>query len=186
MSEEEEIIKQGLKSHTKTDTFCYIGIGLLAIMIIIPPVFRQVFKDLRPKDTIETIIYMEIKCRHTYRDNKNNIVTEEFIGNYRDAKVQKIRIEFRSQGEENNLTDPRITPLIDLKDATGNKIVMKEEKTTLAFEMDFKANKDMFQMEAFAPYTKQAPSQLTEYRIMGYLCLTESEEKEEDISKVEE
>lgn len=185
MSEEEEIIQAGLKSHTKMDTFCYIGIGLLAILIIIPPVFRQVFKDLRPKDTMETIVYMEIKCRHTYRDNKNNIVTEQFTGNYRDAKPQTITIEFTTQGEQNNLTDPKITPFIDLKDATGNKITMKEEGKVITFTMDFKANKDLFEMEAFAPYAKQAPSQLTEYRNMGYICVTESEEKIEDVSKVD-
>ena len=186
MSEEEEIIKNGLKSHTKMDTFCYIGIGILAIMIVIPPVFRVVFADQRPKDTRENIVYMEIKCRHTYRDNKENIVTQNITSNYRDAKVINVEIEFITQGEKNNLTDPNMTPLIDLKDATGDKMTMKEEGKSVIFTLDFKAHPDMRSMEAFSPYAKQAPSQLTEYRNLGYLCVTESEEKIEDTAKPEE
>ena len=186
MSEEEEIIKNGLKSHTKMDTFCYIGIGLLAIMIFIPPVFRVVFADSRPKDTRENIVYMEIKCRHSYRDNKNNLLTENITSNYRDARVLRVEIEFITQSEANNLTDPNMTPLIDLKDATGDKITMKEEGKTVTFTMDFKAHPEMRTMEAFSPYAKLAPAQLTEYRNIGFLCYTESEEKIEDTAKPEE
>ena len=38
MNEEDEIIKSGLKSHSKVDTMCYAGMVFLAIMIFIPPI----------------------------------------------------------------------------------------------------------------------------------------------------
>ena len=37
---EDEIIQRGLKSKAKSDTYCYIGIGILFILIIIPPIFK--------------------------------------------------------------------------------------------------------------------------------------------------
>ena len=184
MSEEDEIIQQGLKSHTKTDTMCYVGIGLLAIMILIPPVFRIIFKDLRPKVTIEKIVYLDITCRKSYMDNTNNEVTQQITGHYRDNNIHTYKVEFFAKSNKNNLTDSRITTFIDLKNAT-NKVSMKEEGNVVTFEMDFLNNKEIRDDPAFAPYAKQAPAEITELRNAGFLCLTDSEEKEEDTSKID-
>ena len=59
---EDQIIKRGLKTKAKTDTLCYLGIAILFVLIIIPPIFSVVFDYTRPKDTHEEVVYARLNC----------------------------------------------------------------------------------------------------------------------------
>ena len=61
--EEEKIIRDSLNTHTKQDIFCYVGMGLLFIMIFIPPIFRIVFYDAEANKPKPDIILLNLMCR---------------------------------------------------------------------------------------------------------------------------
>lgn len=186
LNEEEIIILEGRKSKDKKDTYCYIAMFLIAILIILPPIFRVVFAGSKPKSTIENIVYLDMECTHGYFDNKGKMVTEEVKGNFRDGNVLKLVYKFTYDNvTEPNLTDPAVTPLVDLADA-NDKVEKVIDKNTVTFTIDFKKNKEFKEDPNFKPYTKTAPAQLNEFLNQQFTCTHDSKEVEEDTSKIKD
>jgi len=186
MTEEEEIIQNGLKSHTKTDTFCYIGIGLIAILILIPPSLRIFMPDTKPKEDIQDVVYADLYCSHSYFDNTNGIVTHVVEGSFRDNQVQNLTMTY-TYGEKDkiNETDPAISELLDLAEA-GLGVKKTTNNNTVVFYMDFDKHPEYMKKQEFARYKKSIQGQLTEYKSLQYTCSMETKVVKEDLVKYNE
>ena len=184
MNEEDEIIQRGLKSHDKKDTICYVGIVLLGILILIPPAFRIIFADSRPKSTIEDIVYLDLSCSHTYFDNEGTIVTTFIEGNFRDNKVMKVSISYSYGNKtEVNLTDPQLTTMLDIGKADIGGVGMSEKKNTITFTMDFLNHPALKKRQEIAKYARSPQAQMNEYKSLQYSCSYESKTVQEDTEK---
>ena len=183
MNEEDEIIQQGLKSHDKKDTLCYVGMVLLGILIILPPAFRIIFADSRPKSTIQDIVYLDFSCSHTYFDNEGTIVTVMVEGNFRDNKVLKESISY-SYGDktEVNMTDSQLTTLLDIGKADIG-VEMKEKKNTITFTMDFLNKPKLKRRDELKKYARSPQAQMNEYKSLQYTCNYDSKTVQEDVEK---
>ncbi len=183
MTEEEEIIQKGLKSHDKKDTYCYIGIAILAILIILPPAFRVIFASSKPKDTMQEVVYLDLQCSHSYFDNEGHVATNYIDGNFRDNKVLKLTITFSYSGVDKvNKSDSQMSSLLDM---VNSKIGVdyQEKGNTAIFTMDFLNKPDLAEKEELARYRKAAQAQLNEYKGLQYNCSYETNVKKEDVEK---
>ena len=184
MTEEEIIILEGRKSKDKKDVYCYVAMAVIAILIIMPPAFRIIFAGSKPKSTIEDIVYLEMNCSHGYFDNKGKMVSEEIVGNYRDGSVQTLNYKFIYDNvTEPNLTDPAVTPLVDLANA-NDKVKMETKGNTVTFNIDFKSNPELLDDPSFKPYARTAPAQLNDLQNQQFTCTHDSKEVKEDTSKI--
>ena len=183
MNEEEEIIQNGLKSHDKKDTMCYLGMVLLGILIILPPAFRVIFADSRPKSTIQDIVYLDFSCSHTYFDNEGTIVTTFIDGNFRDNKVMKVTVSYSYGNKtEVNYTDTQLTTLLDIGKADIG-VGMTEKKNTITFTMDFLNQPKLKQRQELKRYSRAPQAQMNEYKSLQYNCNYESKTEQEDTEK---
>jgi len=184
MTEEEIIILEGRRSKDKKDVYCYVAMTIIAILILMPPAFRIIFAGSKPKSTIEDIVYLDMSCSHGYFDNKGGMVSEEVEGHFRDGYVLSLDYKFAYDNvNEPNLTDPVVTPLVDLAEA-NDKVKMVVKDNTVSFNIDFKNNKELLDDPSFKPYTKTAPAQLNEFQNQQFTCTHDSKEVKEDTSKI--
>ena len=180
MNEEEEIIKNGLKSHSKKDTYCYLGMVLIAILIIIPPAFRVIFADSIPKSTIEEITYMTVSCRTGFFDADGLSVIEVITSNYRQSEILDMTVEFMYDNEKPKFDEAQVLSFIEISKKV-KEFKMKKEDKKITFTIDFLANPSLKHTEEFQNHTKLAPSQMNYYRQYENLsCGHESETKIED------
>ena len=180
MNEEEEIIKNGLKSHSKQDTMCYLGMVLIGVLIFIPPLFRIIFADSIPKSTIEEITYMTVSCRTGFFDEDGLSVIEIITSNYRQSEILDMKIEFVYDNENPKFNEPQVLSYMEIAKKV-NQFKMKKDKKSVSFTIDFLANPSLKHTEEFQNHTKLAPSQMNYYRQYENLsCGHESETKIED------
>ena len=114
MNEEEEIIKSGLKSHSKQDTMCYLGMALIGILIFIPPLFRIIFADSIPKSTIEEITYMTVSCRTGFFDEDGLSVIEVITSNYRQSEILDMKVEFIYDNENPKFNESQVLSFMEI------------------------------------------------------------------------
>ncbi len=180
MNEEEEIIKSGLKSHSKQDTMCYLGMALIGILIFIPPLFRIIFADSIPKSTIEEITYMTVSCRTGFFDEEGLSVIEVITSNYRQSEILDMKVEFIYDNENPKFNESQVLSFMEMS-KKYKQFKMKKEAKKVTFEIDFLANPSLKHTEEFQNHTKLAPSQMNYYRQYENLsCGHESETKVED------
>ena len=180
MNEEEEIIKSGIKSHSKQDTLCYVGMALLAIMIFIPPAFRVIFADSIPKSTIEEVTYMDVMCRTAFFDEDGKAVSEIITAQYRQNEILNMKVEFVYDSKEPKFNEASLLEFEELSKSV-KEFKMKKGKTTVTFQIDFLKYPKLKNKEAFRNYTKLAPAQMNYYKTnKGLSCDHESETKVED------
>ena len=180
MNEEEEIIKSGLKSHSKQDTMCYLGMLLIGVLIFIPPLFRIIFADSIPKSTIEEITYMTVSCRTGFFDEDGLSVIEVITSKYRQSEILDMKIEFIYDNENPKFNEAQVLSFMEIS-KKYKQFKMKKEAKKVTFDIDFLANPSLKHTEEFQNHTKLAPSQMNYYRQYENLsCGHESETKIED------
>jgi len=183
MNEEDEIIKEGLKSHSKQDTLCYVGIGVLAILIFIPPIFRVIFADSIPKSTIEEVTYLAVSCKTAYFDEDGKIVSEIIESNYRQGEILDMKVQFLYDNTSPRFNDTQLEEFESLS-KKHKEFSMKKDKQKITFSIDFLKNMDLKKHDDFIKYTKLAPAQMRYYADNGGLsCDSEAETKTEDTKK---
>jgi hypothetical protein len=185
MNEEEEIIKNGLKSHSKQDTLCYIGIGVLAILIFIPPIFRVIFASSIPKSTIEEVTYMSVSCKTAFFDDDGKIVSEIIESNYRQGEILDMKVQFLYDNPSPKFAEIQLKDFEELS-KKHKEFSMKKEKQKVTFSIDFLEHLDLKKNADFKDYTKLAPAQMNYYEreVSPKLsCDNEAETKQEDTKK---
>ena len=202
---EDQIIKRGLKTKAKTDTLCYLGIAILFVLIIIPPIFSVVFDYTRPKDTHEEVVYARLNC--TKWSNKILVGTDgkllttalEMKSDYRNSDIQATTFRFFHDKVEETFDTSDIDDLLLLEDKKGVKISEEDKKkeevgsngadkqhiTTI--EIDYLANPDLKEEKALQNYIL---SFMAEYNYLseenvGFICVKDTKTIIEDTAHPE-
>lgn len=170
--EEQKIIEEGLKTNTKQDIICYIGMAVIFIMIFIPPIFRVVFYDSEAKNNDVEIVYLNMVCQKAmYRDGKKILITVNNI--YKDSIIQSSVAEYNYEQEE---------PIAEVNEflfIESDDIGKEELETGYRFTFDY-TNPRVFELEELTNYRSPAPAQMNYYKNKGYACETTSEVKKEE------
>ncbi len=182
MNEEEEIIKNGLKSHSKVDTLCYAGMVLLAVLIFLPPICRALFMDGRPKSTIEDVVYSTLTCRYGYADENKTSVTKSIIGYYRNGEPRKAEVSFYYYADSVNEKDAEQAKYIALSD-TVPEFKSSVNPNEIIYSIDFIGHKELLSKEELKEFTMPMAGAMTYYNNLEYICGVESETKQEDVAK---
>ena len=173
--EEDKIIKEGLKTHTKSDIICYIGMALLFIMIFIPPVFRVVFYDAEANAPKPKVVLLNLKCRRAmYRESFRLVSNVD--ANYVDSVPQTVVIDFTYE-KEGGITD--ISEVNELLGVNSEGVKVEQIKDGYRFTLDY-ANYPLNQIEELKKYGYLAPPQMQMYDSMNYYCESTTETIEKD------
>jgi hypothetical protein len=183
MNEEEEIIKSGLKDHSKQDTMCYVGMAIIGVLIFIPPIFRVIFADSIPKSAIEEVTYMTVTCRTSFFDSEGHGVTEIVENHYRQSEILDMKVEFLYDSQNPNFQEAAVLNFEKISKSIKEFKETKEAKK-VTFSIDFLENPNLTKAEELQNYTKLAPAQMNYFRQYENLgCDHESETKMEDTKK---
>lgn len=168
---DEQIIEIGLKTHTKTDKMCFLLIGVMALMIFIPPIFRKVFYDPDLAISERETVYMNLRC--IKRRSKITYSLKETIDfNYRDGEILNANIVFKY---ENIKTSKKIEPPQEVTkyiDMNISKIEKKEAEDNLgySFFIDFEKNSELLNEKELNELAFAAPTQITNMGSLAYSC----------------
>lgn len=169
--EEEKIIKESLNTHTKQDIICYVGMGLLFIMIFIPPLFRIVFYDAEANMPKPDVVLLNLKCRKAmYRESYK--LTSNINADYVSAVPQTVVIDF-SYEKEGAIEDiPEVNSLLSVRDKEG--VTVEKIENGYKFILDY-ANYDLKKYEELEKYGYLAGPQMQKYEDMNYYCESTTE-----------
>ncbi len=176
--EEEKIIEEGLKTHTKSDKIYFAGMIIMFIFIFIPPIFRIVFFDPDKKpDTIE-VSYLELTCsKAIYRDNYR--FNTKIVNNYKEGAILDSFVEYTYENAPEDVVIPEINELLEVKE---DGFEAKKLSNGYSFTMDF-TKPALKELPIFKDATYISALQKNTYEKDGMVCeaiTTIKEEKREE------
>lgn len=154
--DEQKIIEQGLKQNTKQDIICYVGIGLLFIMIFVPPLLRLFIPKPDESANKEEIVYLNLVCTKVVI--RNNVRIEMLVNNtYRNSIIQNSVMEFNYLQEEDI---PEVNEFL----AIESEDIVKEKLESGGYRFTFDyTNPNIMSLEVLANYKMPAPAQRNYY-----------------------
>ena len=184
---EEEIIRKGLKTKNKSDIYCYIGMFLLFVLIIIPPIFNVVFDYTRPKDTHEDVVYSKLSCKKVYSGKSALTLTVQ--NQYRNSVVESSVLEYvytDVEGETVNTSE--IEKWLNYESEPGITIKQTDElpKHSTRVVIDYLNHSELKHNEGLKDYAMSFMPQLNYYGDQGFYCTKESKTVVEDTAHPEE
>ena len=186
MNEEDKIIQEGLKSKSKQDTLCYIGMAVLAILIAIPPIFRVVFRDVKQKVTVEDVVYLTVTCRYRFFDDDKVGMGETIILKYRNADMLNFSVEYLPEASEAAFHSSRIDEMKAVFASIKGKAEATESNAKLYYYVDLLKNPEVRQVAEFKPFLKPAVAEMDYLRNQrSMVCTKESNTVKEDNAKWE-
>lgn len=183
---ENQIIESGIKKNTSEDKRNYFFMAIVFIFILIPPALRLFF----PKPILEEerdIAYVNVRCfTSTNRHEQTWKFDSVYQGFYRDAKLEKVILEYSYNKNvdtaPSEVTFPELTLLneIDnvglLKEQTKNTTEENVEIFTNKYIMDFKNHKDVLESNTeLKEYSYNSFNMEKIFKEKGYSCKTDSE-----------
>jgi len=166
----EEIIDLGLRENTKADIFCYILMGLVFLMIFVPPVFRKVFYD--PDLAISEVetVYLTLDCRNT-TVKEGYFLAEVMTMYYRDSEILNVTVDFEYTNKKVSVIENNPKEVIKYLEISD---IEKKQKTDgHTFIMDFEKNPELLKKQELSQFTLSAPAQITNMKSTEYICNTE-------------
>ena len=123
---EDEIIKSGIKHNVKQDIICYVIMGLIVVLILIPPLMRK----FHPKPITEVdkdIVYLTLKCAYP-QTIEGYILYSNVKNDYRDGVLMNVNLQYtyKKVDANKNPTDD-VTEPTDEDVPTFSEIVKMRE-----------------------------------------------------------
>lgn len=150
---------------------CYIGLVFLIILLIIPPVFRLVFKE--EKNDIKKNIVITMKCSKenenvasTFLNNEPQVIQYDVVGNY--VSVEGSSGETKNTGNE-NLTSELLTRFSEY-----GPITYDEDKNISIIKFDVSGFKDSADYELLL---RNQPAQEEYFKSQGFSCIKQTIEQ---------
>ena len=186
MNEEDKIIQDGLKSKSKQDTLCYVGIAVLAIFILIPPAFRIIFKDVKTKEEKEDVVYLTVTCRYRFYDDNQDVIGETTTLNYRNSELLNMNVEFIPEQTPSEFPSKRITEIKEAFESIKGKAKITESSSKLTYYIDVLEHPEVRKVEKFKQFVKPAVAEMDYMRNQRSMnCDKESKTVKEDTAKWE-
>ncbi len=202
---EDQIIKRGLKSKAKSDNLCYLGMVLLFILIIIPPIFNVVFDYTRPVDTHAEVVYARLNCNKWSNkvligENGKLLTTAfEVRSDFRDSNIQATTFRYYHDKVDATFDMSDVNDLLMLEDKKGVKITEEDKKKEVVgsngsdtqhittIEVDYLVNPALLEENALKNY---ALTFMAEYNYLsgekvGFSCTKETKTVYEDTANPE-
>lgn len=173
---EDQIIKKGLKTNTKKDILCYVGMFVLFILIFIPPIFRVVFYDPNEEIHEYTVVYINLRCRKAYFRGGLR-VDNNIESNYKDSALTDLKIEYVLSDE---LGDNNIEEINQLEELSRNNPNIQKQVSgnTYTYFFDYSKYPDFRTEEFLKNYSRPLGHQLKIYREeQKYTCESQSREE---------
>ena len=185
---EDEIIKSGIKHNVKSDFICYAIMGLIVVLMLLPPALRM----LNPKPITEVdkeIVYVKLSCTYPTSIENYSFYTE--INNkYRDGSLQTLEIKYsykkkndaninaddKEPAEENTAPEeePTFAPIEKMKEINAPGFTYKKVENGYVFTGDFE-NYNLNTVEQLKDYSYVSGAESDYLISLGYYCSTESE-----------
>ena len=191
---EDEIIKSGIKHNVKSDFICFAIMGLIVVLMLLPPILRMV--NPKPITEVEKeIVYVKLSCTYPTSIENYSFYTE--VNNkYRDGSLQNLEIKYSykkkndvdentdGEGEikENPVPDeePTFAPIEKMKEVDAPGFSYKKVENGYIFTGDFE-NYNLYSVEQLKDYSYVSGAESDYLISIGFYCSTESETVKERV-----
>ncbi len=175
---EDDIIQSGLKHHTKSDYVCYMIMGVIVVLAILPMALRMIIP--RPITEIEKeIVYYDLTCYRTISREGYQLSSKVAI-HYRDGAVDNAELTFTPLKVKDDAPDDYIFAEInELNNVNEKGLSSSVEENSHIFKVNFKENSALINNDVLKDYSYFSGPEAEYLKGIGYSCDSKSETKKE-------
>ena len=176
---DDDIIRSGLKKNTNADYICYAIMGVIFIMIFIPPAL-WIFNPKPITQEEREIVYTELTCRRSISRDGYELYTS-IISHYRetsilDSEITHSYLKISQQADDNYV----FAEINELNSLNFKEIKTKKEENKYIYNIDFKSNYDTLTHNEILKDFAYIPNAETQYLTnLGYYCFSETKQQKE-------
>lgn len=169
---------QQKKTMDRTTLLSYIGIGVLSILIIIPPMFRIVFAKPVEIEKKKEMVRITLSC-HKNELGSDYLFTRTINNIYEDNVIKDSTFIFEVSQRPGSQKIPTINEIDapDLKEfenINNENVIKTSTEAKKSFQFDYRKN-SFNEINILTEHKKVIQAQISLYRTEEYSCDTNSE-----------